>query len=230
VNGSIAQQANALVAEYGAERVIAALSPILGDARRERLAEVVGGRLGGIAVLLENLFDPHNGGAALRSCEAFGLLRVHVVGQPLKFSERVTQGCEKWLEIEEHGSIERVAVDLKARGFKLCAAMPSAKLPLEAIDPRVPAVFLIGNEHEGLSPAARAACDVEYTLPMSGFSESVNLSVATALTIYTHARRRRDALGRLGDLDTSEQLRLLASYYARSVEGSAAILRRAARD
>jgi tRNA (guanosine-2'-O-)-methyltransferase len=119
MNGGIGVQANALVAEHGPERVIEALSPILGEARRARLDCVVDGRLGGVAVLLENLFDPHNGGAALRSCEAFGLLSVYVVGQPLKFSERVTQGCEKWLEIEEHASIEALAPSLKARGFRL---------------------------------------------------------------------------------------------------------------
>jgi tRNA (guanosine-2'-O-)-methyltransferase len=107
--------------------------------------------------------------------------------------------------------------------------VPTAHTPLEAIDPLTKAVFLIGNEHDGLSSAARAACDLEYALPMSGFSESVNLSVATALTIYTHARRRRDALGKTGDLDGAERLRLRASYYARSVEGAAAIVRRAAR-
>jgi tRNA (guanosine-2'-O-)-methyltransferase len=220
------RQANALVEEHGAEPVIAALSPILGDERRARLDQVAAGRLAGVVVVLENLFDPHNGGAALRSCEAFGVLDIHVVGNPLKFSERVTQGCEKWLEISEHADLSTLAPQLRARGFHLCAAVPGAATPLEALDPRTPAAFLIGNEHEGLSAAARAACDVEYALPMHGFSESVNLSVATALTIYTHTRRRREALGREGDLDEAQRLRLRASYYARSVEGAAAIVRR----
>ena len=223
---ALRRQADALVAEFGAERVIEALSPIMADSRRARLDEVVAGRLAGVAVVLENLHDPHNGGAALRSCEAFGLLSIYVVGQALTFSERVTQGCEKWLDVEERPSIEALAPSLKARGFQLCAAVPNAKLPIEALDPRTPAAFLIGNEHEGLSPAARALCDVEYALPMHGFSESVNLSVATALTIYTHTRRRREALGRPGDLDEADALRLRASYYARSVEGAAAIVRR----
>jgi tRNA (guanosine-2'-O-)-methyltransferase len=99
-------------------------------------------------------------------------------------------------------------------------------MPIEAIDPLAPAAFLIGNEHEGLSSAARALCDFEYALPMHGFTESVNLSLATALTIYTHARRRRQALGRAGDLDEMATERLRASYYARSVDGAAAVVRR----
>lgn len=221
------RDADALVEQYGSDAVIDALSPILGDERRARLDRVVAGRLAGVAVVLENLSDPHNGGAALRSCEAFGLLSVHVVGLPLRFSERLTQGCDKWLDIHEHASIGALAPSLKDRGFRLCAAVPGARVPLEALDPRVPTVFLVGNEHDGLTREARALCDVEYALPMHGFSESVNLSVATALTVYTHTRRRREALGVAGDLDAPEALRLRASYYARSVEGAPAIVRRA---
>ena len=228
MTAALRRDADALVARYGPARVIDALAPILGDERRARLDEVVAARLAGVAVVLENLFDPHNGGAALRSCEAFGLLHVHVVGQPLTFSERVTQGCEKWLDVDEHASIKALAPSLKAAGYRLCAAVPGARIALEALDPIAPAAFLIGNEHDGLSPAARALCDVEYALPMHGFSESVNLSVAAALTIYTHARRRREALGRTGDLDDTAAARLRASYYARAVQGAAAVVRRAA--
>jgi tRNA (guanosine-2'-O-)-methyltransferase len=220
-------EADALVAEHGADAVIAALSPILTDERKARLEMSVQGRLAGVAVLLENLSDPHNGGAALRSMEAFGLLSMYTVGLPLKFSERVTQGCDKWLSIEQHDALQPLVTRLRSEGRKLYAAMPSATTPLESLDPTLPAVFLVGNEHDGLTDEARALCDVEYTIPMHGFSESVNLSVATALTIYTHARRRREALGRSGDLDDAELLRLRASYYARSVDGAAAIVRRA---
>lgn len=221
------RDADAIVERYGPEAVIAALSPIMMDERRARLEQVIEGRLNGVSVLLEHLSDPHNGGAALRSCEAFGLSTLYVVGEHLKFSERVTQGCEKWVDVEEHASLKEVLPTLRARGYQLCAAVPGAKRALEELDPLAPAVFLIGNEHDGLTAAARVACDVEYALPMHGFSESVNLSVATALTIYTHARRRREALGRSGDLDEAQRLRLRASYYARSVDGAAAIVRRA---
>lgn len=215
-----------LVDEYGMDAVVAALGPIMLDERRERLERTLLGRLSGVSVVLENLTDPHNGGAALRSCEAFGLLTVYIVGQPLRFSERVTQGCEKWLDIEEHERIAPLAERLKREGRKLYAAVPDAKLPLESLDPATPAVFLVGNEHDGLTDEARALCDLEYALPMQGFSESVNLSVATALTIYTHARRRREHLGREGDLDEAAIAKLRARYYARSVEGAAAIVRR----
>lgn len=208
--------------------VVAALGPVLGPARAARLDEVVAARLRGLTVVLERLHDPHNGGAALRSCEAAGLAEVHVVesGEPFRVSPRVTQGCDKWLEVMRHDSSESCLGELQRRGFRLYAAVPGADQHLEALDPRVPAAFVLGNEHDGLSAAARAACDAEVSIPLWGFSRSLNLSVAAALLVHTHAARRRQALGRAGDLTESEQLDLRARYYARDVRGAAGIVRR----
>jgi tRNA (guanosine-2'-O-)-methyltransferase len=208
--------------------VIEALGPHLGDERRDKIDRVAASRLGGLVVVLENLHDPHNGGAALRSCEAIGVREVRVVGSSFQFSERVTQGCDKWLDIVRDVEIGRAAADLKARGFRLYAAVPGATTSLAELDAIAPAAFLIGNERDGLTPAARAACDVEFTLPMRGFSQSVTLSVATALCAYTHAERRRAALGRTGDLDEAALDALRADFYRRDLRGADAIIARAA--
>ncbi|MCA1662897.1 MAG: RNA methyltransferase [Myxococcales bacterium] len=210
-----------------AKLVIEALAPHLGDERREKIDRVAAARLGGLVVVLENLHDPHNGGAALRSCEAVGVGQVRVVGTSFGFSERVTQGCDKWLDIVRDETIDRCVADLKARGFRLYAAVPGAATSLEELDAATPAAFLIGNERDGLSPAARAACDVEFAIPMRGFSQSVNLSVATALCVYTHGERRRRALGRAGDLDEAALDALRADYYRRDLRGADAIIARA---
>ncbi|MDB4965463.1 MAG: hypothetical protein JWN44_1152 [Myxococcales bacterium] len=206
--------------------VVEALGPHLGDERREKIDRVAAGRLGGLVVVLENVRDPHNGGAALRSCEAVGVREVRVVGTSFGFSERVTQGCDKWLDIRRDEGIGRCVVDLKARGFKLYAAVPGAATSLEDLDAMTPAAFLIGNERDGLSAPARAACDVEFAIPMYGFSQSMNLSVATALCVYTHAQRRRRAFGRQGDYDDAALMALRAHYYKRDVRGADAIIAR----
>ncbi len=116
---------------------------------------------------------------------------------------------------------------LKARGFRLYAAVPGAKARLDELDPLVPAAFIVGNEHLGLTPRARELCDVEFTIPMYGFSESLNLSVATALTVHTHTTRRRLALGRPGDLDDDALLNLRARYYELGMRGAEHIIARA---
>ena len=208
--------------------VAAALRPGLGDERCARLDAVAAARLGGVVVVLEDLHDPHNGGAALRSCEAMGLLEIHVIQSRERFrtSPKVTQGCDKWLEVVQHERAADSLPALRRRGFRLCAAVPSAKKSLEDLDPRVPTAFLMGNEHAGLSAEARALCDEEFSIRMHGFSESMNLSVATALLVYTHTTRRRAALGTAGDLDEDALTELRARYYARDVRGAASIVRR----
>ena len=206
--------------------MIAALAEVLGEERVARIDAVASARLSGLAVVLENLHDPHNGGAALRSAEAVGVLEVRVVGAPLKFSERVTQGCEKWLDVHHDRDIDACAATLESRGFKLYAAVPGAKLALDELDPLAPAAFLVGNEHAGLTARARALADVEYAIPMHGFSQSVNLSVAAAITLYTHAQRRRAALGRAGDLEGLSLDALRARWYRKDVRGADAIVAR----
>ncbi len=213
-----------------AQTILDALSPHLTDERKARLDRVAASRLSGLIVVPEDLHDPHNGGAALRSCEAVGVREIRIVGSSFKFSERVTQGCDKWLDLPRDETIERCVSELKARGVRLYAAVPGATVRLDELDARAPAAFLIGNEHAGLSDQARAACDAEFTIPMHGFSQSVNLSVATALCVYTHAERRRAALGRQGDLDGEELLRLRADYYARDLRGAEAIVARYVRE
>jgi tRNA (guanosine-2'-O-)-methyltransferase len=200
------------------EEAIAALGPVLGPERVERIDQVAGGRLSGVVLVLENLHDPHNGGAALRSCEAVGVLEVRFTGRVPRFSERVTQGCEKWLNQCADADIDATAKVLRARGFQIYAAMPDAETRLEELDPVTPAAFVVGNEHTGLTARARSLCDREFSIAMHGFSQSVNLSVATALTVYTHARRRRVALGREGDLDESSLNALRVDYYTRSID------------
>jgi tRNA (guanosine-2'-O-)-methyltransferase len=219
---------NAALALASPAQVVEALAPGIGDARRARLDQVASSRLAGVAVVLEDLHDPHNGGAALRSCEAMGLHQVHVVANQERFrtSPKITQGCDKWLEVVEHRDTMSCLDGLRQRGFRLYAAVPGARLTLEELPPLPPAAFLIGNEHAGLSKAARAQCDVEFTIPLYGFSESVNLSVATALIVYTHCTRRRQALQRPGDLSDDEVTELRARYYARDVRSAPAQVRR----
>ena len=205
------------------EDVIRALAPWVGDERRARLDEVLDRRLAGITVCVENLHDPHNGAAAIRSLEAHGVQALHVVEtlEPFRFSPRVTQGCDKWIDLVRHKSFAAAAAGLRARGFKLYAAVPGAHLALEEVPVDTPAAFCFGNEHDGLSDEAIAACDDTFGIPMFGFTESFNLSVSVALSIRDAARRRRAVVGPT-DLDEATRLRLRARWLALSLDARAA--------
>jgi tRNA (guanosine-2'-O-)-methyltransferase len=190
---------------------------------------VIAARLSGLVVVVENLHDPHNGAAALRSCEAAGILALHAVesAAPFRFSSKVTQGCERWVRVVRHRATHEALADLRGRGFQMAAAVPDACERLETLDLARPTALWIGNEHAGLTREARHAADVEYALPMVGMTRSLNLSVAAALSVFAAAGRRRELLGAQGDLPEEEQLTLRAQWYFEDVRGADAILRRA---
>ena len=210
-------------------RVAAALAPFIAEERRARIEAVLSRRLGGLTVVLENLHDPHNGAAALRSCEAAGVQSVHVVeaAERFRFSSKVTQGCERWLSLHRHVSTAEAARALRAAGFVLAAAVPDAPTGPEGLDAAQPLALWFGNEHDGLSAQARAAADVTFALPMVGMTRSLNLSVAVALGVVELSARRRAALGAPGDLDAETRSRLRARFYLEDVRGAEAVLRRA---
>jgi len=209
---------------YDPEAVSAALEPQLTDERRGRIEAVLAARLGSLTVVLENLHDPHNGAAVLRSVEGFGLSELHVVEQaePFRFSDKVTQGCEKWIDVRRHPDFGAAAAALHARDFRLYAAVPGATTPLHALDVSRPAALVFGNEHAGLTGTAQAACDGTFAIPMDGFTQSFNLSVSAAICLADAAARRRAALGVPGDLPPAERARLRARWYVQSLDPRAA--------
>jgi len=208
--------------------VCATLAPLLLDERRTRIDEAAAARLGGLRVVIENLHDPHNGAAVLRSAEAFGIQRVDVIEsvEPFRFSSEVTQGCEKWLDVVRHPTLVDAVAALRADGFALYAAVPGAAATVEDLDFSRPAAVMIGNEHDGLTGAAIGAADVVFGIPMAGMTRSLNLSVASALIAERAAQSRRRAIGRPGDLDDAAVLALRARFYAASVRGADVVLAR----
>lgn len=205
-----------------------ALSPLVGPERQRRIDDVVGARLQGLTLLIENLHDPHNGAAVLRSAEAIGITAVHVIeaAEPFRFSGEVTQGCEKWLEICRYASVEAGYGALRAAGYVIYAAAPDAEARFDDLDFTRPAAIAIGNEHAGLTPDAQARADVRFSLPMAGMTRSFNLSVAAALALASAARSRRQSLGASGDLSSDARARLRARFLAASVRDPHAVVAR----
>jgi tRNA (guanosine-2'-O-)-methyltransferase len=210
--------------------VCATLAPLLLDDRRVRIDAAAAARLGGLRLVIENLHDPHNGAAVLRSAEAFGVQRVDVIEsvEPFRFSSVVTQGCEKWLDVVHHPTLAGAVAALRADGFALYAAVPGAAKTVDDLDFARPAAVMIGNEHAGLGGEAVAAADAVFGIPMPGMTRSLNLSVAAALIVERAAQLRRRAIGRDGDLDDDAVLALRARFYAASVRGADVVLARAA--
>ena len=171
-------------ADLGVEEVIeASLLP----PRRARIEEVLAGRTRRLVVVLETLEDGHNLSAILRSAEGFGVQEVHVVesGGPLEISPKVSQGCHKWLDIHHHADAMACVDHLHGRGYELwAAALDPRSVPLYQIDFSKPIALVFGNEHAGISPPLLCRCDGCYRIPMRGFVQSFNVSVAAAMSLF----------------------------------------------
>lgn len=217
-----------LIERHGPAVVTDAVRPLLTEERMARIDAVLEARLTSVAVGIENLYDPHNGAAAIRSIEAFGLSTLHVVETTdrFRFAPGVTIGCEKWIAVRRYPDIASLAGALRDDGVALYATLPDAEADLETVPVDRPLVVLFGNEHEGLTREAVAACDGAVSIGMHGFTRSFNLSVSVALVTARLAERRRAFLGRGGDLSDQERARLRARWYALSVRGAGEIVAR----
>jgi tRNA (guanosine-2'-O-)-methyltransferase len=209
--------------------VVRSLAPFLSEARKRRIEEVLRGRLVSVTVVLENLYDPHNGAAVLRSCEGFGLTHVHVVegGEAFSFSRKVSQSAHKWIDVHLHRSFDACADLLTGAGFELWAALPPAHAGVSSgaeVEVDHPAALVFGNEHAGLSAQALARCGRRFSIPLTGFVESLNLSVAAAVALQRTVERRRAILDGRPELPAAYREQLRAGYYALSTPHAAAIV------
>ena len=163
---------------------------------------------------------PHNGAAVIRSCDAFGVQRLHVVERLEGFlaANSVARGSERWVDVRTYRDVEGAVAALAASGHELVATHPEGDLlPQDlASIPRV--ALVLGNERTGIAAHLRAACRHSVRIPMRGFAESLNVSV-TAAILLQHA-----TAGRPGELPTAEQEQLYARALAISVPRAAEIL------
>ena len=181
---------------------------------KEKLQEILNARLGSIVPVCVNLENPHNASAILRTCEALGILEVFVIEEDFPFhpSPKVTQGAERWIRVRRFRRAEPAFQELKARGFRIFAATPQGNSVLEELPVDAPLALVFGNENEGLGPEILAQCDGTFRIPMFGFTESLNVSVAAGIALYFVSSARRRFLGKPGDLSPSAQTALLAAY------------------
>ncbi|MFN8590751.1 MAG: RNA methyltransferase [Thermomicrobiales bacterium] len=170
------------------------------ERRQARIAAVLARRQPDLTVVLENVHDPHNVSAILRSCDAVGVLRVHVIytveeAPESAFARQTSASAAKWVEVERHDSVETCFDALRANGLTILAtALGEVAQPLFDVDLRRPVALVFGNEMRGVSAEVLAHCDGLLEIPMAGMVQSLNVSVAAAVCLY-EAFRQRSAAG-----------------------------------
>jgi len=211
---------------FTAREVIEALWPLMTEHRRQRVLEIIANRTYTIVPVLEGLYDRGNVSAVLRSAEAMGYQAVHIMETSKRFKEakRVTQGAEKWLDIFRWPTTREGVDRLKAQGYRILATHFENATSIYDVAFDTPTALVFGNEKDGVSEELLDAADGRVVIPMLGFAQSYNISVAAALCLYHIAEDRRRRLGAQGDLSADQQRRLTALYCLKTVPSAAQIL------
>jgi len=168
--------------------------------RQDRIESILQKRQPTLTVVLEDVHDPHNASAVLRSCDAVGVLDVHLVyvheEPPRKsFGLSTSASAAKWIRLHWHDSIEDCYAVLRGQGFRIAAtALEPDSTDFYSLDLTRPTALVFGNEMRGVTREAIDGADCTVYIPMQGMVESLNISVSCAVTLY-EAMRQRHAAG-----------------------------------
>lgn len=169
------------------------------ERRAQRIRDVLSRRQIDLTLVVNNIHDPHNVSAILRSCDAFGVHRVHLLYTDTAFpslGKKSSGSAKKWVETVRHPSAAALADHLKGQGFALVATgFDVTATPLPQWDLTQKTAIILGNEHRGVDEELAPYVDGTLYIPMQGMVQSLNVSVAAAVILY-EAFRQRQAAGR----------------------------------
>lgn len=173
------------------KKLVNHLSKFITPERMDLFQSIIRNRTRHITVVLEDLFQPHNASAVLRTCDCFGIQDVHIIENNNKYEVNpdVALGSSKWLSLKKYNESENNTLStynkLKASGYKVVATTPHSdgfRLQDLPVDNKIALVF--GTELMGLSKVAIDNADAYVKIPMYGFTESFNISVSAAIILY----------------------------------------------
>lgn len=172
------------------------LNARLTEQRRERILSSVARRSAWVRLVIQDVHDPHNISACLRSAEAFGIQCIDVVNLRHKYrTSGVARGSDRWLSLRMWQEIAPCAKALKAEGYRIAVGYPATEsVTLPSLPVNEPIAVVFGNEHAGVDAAWQEFIDYKFTIPMVGMVESLNISVSAAVTLFTLRQRVEQTL------------------------------------
>lgn len=186
--------------------------------RFNRLTAVLNKRQPDITVVLENVFDPHNISAVMRTCDAIGMQDIFILNNKIprhkKWGEKSSSSAAKWLTIHQYTDADACFAELRKRYKKIYTTHLSTDAAgLHELNLTEPVALVFGNEHSGVSDEIIGMADGNFIIPQVGIIKSLNISVACAVTLYEAFRQKNIA----GHYDTikleGEQLNTLRNEW-----------------
>lgn len=166
--------------------------------REEKFKKAISKKQGNLAMILEDVHDPHNISAVLRSCDAVGVQEVYIVDSfakdSMKFGKKSSASASKWLDFHFYDKIEDCISEVKLRYDKVLSTHLGAEsVSLYDCDLTASVALLFGNEKDGVSQKGLELSDGNFIIPQVGLIQSLNISVACAISLYEAYRQREIA-------------------------------------
>lgn len=179
--------------------------------RTEKLLRVLNNRQGNLTVVMENVQDPHNISAVMRTCDAVGIQDIYILNTKIprhkKFGTKSSSSALKWLTIHQFNDVKECFAQLRKRYEAILTThLSSNAVSLYEIDFTKNIALVFGNEHNGVSDEVRALADGNFIIPQMGIIQSLNISVACAVTIY-EAYRQKQMAGHYSTPNLTQQQR-----------------------
>jgi tRNA (guanosine-2'-O-)-methyltransferase len=177
------------------QRKLRSQSFVMTPERRERITSVLNHRQPDLTVVMENVHDPHNISAVMRTCDSVGIQDIYilntVIGRHKKFGKKSSASAAGWLTIHHYTDTAECFADLRKKYDKIYAThLGTESHSLYELDLTTPVALVFGNEHAGVTEEALKLCDGNFIIPQVGMVQSLNISVACAVSLYEAFRQR----------------------------------------
>jgi tRNA (guanosine-2'-O-)-methyltransferase len=212
------------------EEQIEVLREFMLPARKEGVEKVLSQRTQYLTIVLENIYHPQNASAVVRTCECFGIQDIHIIEEKKKYRPNadVVRGASKWLNIQQYHSTNECIKTLKDQGYKIAATTLEGEkiIPIEEVPLDSPLAICFGTEDMGLSDEIINMADFRIKIPMYGFTESFNISVAAAICLYSASTRLRNSQINSKEIGLKEDLKdkLRLDWHKKCVKNADKIL------
>ena len=167
-------------------KLLAYLETYLTENRRLRFDTVLSQRTKHFTVATEDVYQLHNTSAVIRSCDVFGIQEVNIIEETntKQIDREIAMGAQKWVDLNRYHSVKDSIKDLKQKGYQIVATTPhTTDCLLHEFDVTKKSCFFFGRETQGLSQDVLDEADCFLKIPMSGFTESLNISVSAAIIL-----------------------------------------------
>lgn len=186
------------------------LEGFISEDRKERFSRILANRTNYITVAVEDVFQLHNTSALIRSCEVFGIQEAHVIEDRFgkRLDKNIAMGAQQWVDVHRYKSNRDCISSLRQKGYAIIATTPhNDSCLLDDFTLNTKTAFFFGTEKEGLSDDVQQMADGFLKIPMVGFTESLNVSVAAAILLQriTSGLRRSDLDWQLSEAEIMEK-------------------------